>query len=98
MVVPTNLQFSFVAAAVFTDLGRRYILAEHQKSPECSRVAYCKFRLRALIFPIIFLGPAAMVSLLAWPAWETQYWSARAEQTLGNAPNALAAGIVTWTN
>jgi hypothetical protein len=78
MVVPTDIQFSFVAAAVFTDLGRRCILAECQKSPECSHVAYGKFRLRAFIFPIIFLGPAAIVSLLAWPGWETQYWSARA--------------------
>ncbi len=93
MVVPTDIQFSFMAAAVFADLGRKYILAEHQKSPECSHAAYCKFRLRALIFPILFLGPAAMVFLLAWPGWEAQYWSTRAEETLGNAPNALSAGI-----
>ena len=93
MVVPTDIQFSFVAAAALADLGRRYILTEHQKSPERSRLAYCKYRLRALIFPIIFLVPAAMVSLLAWPAWETQYWNIRAEQTLGNAPNAVAIGI-----
>ena len=93
MVVPTDIQFSFVAAAIFTDLGRSYILVEHQKSPECSRVAYGKFRLRALIFPILFLIPAAIISLLAWPGWESQYWSLRMEQTLGNALNASAIGI-----
>jgi len=65
MVVPTDIQFSFIAAAALADLGKRYILAEHQKSPEHSRLAYCKYRLRALIFAIIFLVPAAMVSLLA---------------------------------
>lgn len=32
MVVTTDVQVAFVVAAVFTDLGRRYILAEHQKS------------------------------------------------------------------
>lgn len=93
MVVPTDAQIAFVAAAVFTDLGRRYILAEHQKSPECSHAAYCKFRLRALIFPTLFVGPAAMTFMLAWPGWETQYWSTRMEQTLGNGLNALVAGI-----
>jgi hypothetical protein len=93
MVVPTDVQLSFVAAAVFTDLGRRYILAEHQKSPECSHAAYYKFRLRALLFPTLFVGPAAMTFMLAWPGWETQYWSARMDQTLGNALNALVAGV-----
>ncbi len=93
MVVPTDVQLSFVAGAVFTDLGRRYILAEHLKSPESSHAAYCKFRLRALLFPTLFVGPAAMTFMLAWPAWETQYWAARMDQTLGNGQNALVAGI-----
>ncbi len=93
MVVPTDVQLTFVAAAVFTDLGGRYILAEHRKSSERSHAAYCKFRLRALLFPTLFLGPAAMTFMLAWPAWETQYWAARMDQTLGNGQNALVAGI-----
>lgn len=93
MVIPTDIQFSFVAAAIFTDLGKRYILFEHKKSPECSRVAYSKFRLRALIFPILFVIPAAIIFLLAWPGWESQYWSLHIEQTLGNALDASVIGL-----
>lgn len=93
VVVTTDVQIAFVATAVFTDLGRRYILTEHRKSAECSHAAYCKFRLRALLFPTLFLGPAAMVFMQAWPAWETQYWTARMDQTLGNGYNAMVAGV-----
>ena len=93
MVVPTDVQITFVVATIFTDLGKRYILAEHEKSPELSYAAYAKFRLRALLFPTLFVGPAAMTFMLAWPAWETQYWSVRMDQTLGNGQTALVAGI-----
>ena len=93
MVVPTDIQFSFIAAAALADLGAKYIETEEKKSPEKSRLAYCKYRLRALIFPIIFLVPAAMISLLAWPSWETQYWSIHAEQVVGSATNATIFGV-----
>ena len=93
MVVPTDVQLTFVAAAVFADFGGKYILAEHQKSPEHSRLAYCKYRLRALLFPTLFVGPVALTFMLAWPAWETQYWSLRMDQTLGNGLTSLVAGI-----
>lgn len=93
MVIPTDMQFSFIAAAALTDIGAKYIQSEHKKSPERLRLAYCKYRLRALIFPIIFLVPVVVISLLAWPAWESQYWTVRAEETLGSAPNAIIFGV-----
>ncbi|MHC4252183.1 MAG: hypothetical protein ACYS9X_23945 [Planctomycetota bacterium] len=40
MVIPTDVQVSFVMAAIFTDLGRQHVLAEHKASPERAKIAF----------------------------------------------------------
>lgn len=93
MVVPTDVQFSFIAAAFFADVGSNYILGEYRESPERFRAAKSRYQLRALLFPTLFVAPAAMTFMLAWPGWETQYWAERAEQTLNSGTNGLIAGV-----
>jgi hypothetical protein len=87
MVIPTDVQVSFLAAAFFADLGADVIEAAAKHSTAEGEVLYSKYRIRALAYPALFVGPSATVFLLGWPAWESQYWSARFEATTGNPFN-----------
>lgn len=88
MVVPTDIQVSFITGAFLADLGAPVIAAASRESRERLGVLYGQYQLRALAYPALFVGPAATVFMLGWPAWETQYWSARFEATQGAPLNA----------
>jgi len=88
MVVPTDIQVSFITGAFLADLGAPVIAAAARESHERLDALYDRYRLRALAYPALFVGPAATVFMLGWPAWETQYWSARFEATQGAPLNA----------
>lgn len=93
MVVPTDIQIAFAAGTFLADIGARAIEAARKHSEEQLDRLYSRYRLRALIYAAVFLGPVATVSLLGWPAWETQYWSPVFDATAGNPINASYFGI-----
>jgi hypothetical protein len=92
MVIPTDIQVAFITGAVFVDMGRRRIEAEHRASPERSQWVCARFRLLGTLYAGLFLGPVIAVFFSAWPAWETQYWTIYAEHLGGHPGRALAAG------
>jgi hypothetical protein len=92
MVVPTDIQIAFAAGAFLADIGARVIEAARDSEDRLSKL-YSQYRLRALIYAAVFLGPVATVSLLGWPAWETQYWSPAFDATADNPVNASYFGI-----
>ena len=93
MVIPTDVQVSFLAAAFFADLGADAIDAAAKRSTAEREALYSQFRFRALAYPALFVGPSATVFLLGWPAWESQYWSARFEATAANPINGVLYGF-----
>ncbi|MHC5056083.1 MAG: hypothetical protein ACYTKD_15365 [Planctomycetota bacterium] len=93
MVIPTDIQVSFVMAAIFADLGRQHILAEHKASPERARIAFGYVRTWGLLNAGLFLGPTIIVFFSGWPAWESQYWVPWAEDLAGSAFHSLLAGL-----
>ncbi len=93
MVIPTDIQVAFITGAFFVDMGRKYIEAEHRASPERSRLAYCRFRLWAVLYAALCLAPVVVIFFSAWPAWESQYWTGYAEQLLGNGFYSFFAGL-----
>ena len=93
MVLPTDIQVSFIDGAFFVDMGRKYIESEHTISPERSKLAYCKFRNMSLKYTILCLLPVIAVFFSAWPGWESQYWTVHAEKLKGNGLPSLLAGI-----
>lgn len=93
MVVPTDVQVAFVVGAFFADIGAKLIDAAEGHSVEYLRALYARFRFRALAYPSVFVAPAATTFMLAWPVWETQYWSAGFEATGGNILSAGSFGI-----
>ena len=74
-VVLTDIQIAFAAGALFADAGAPVILAARDHSEASLLKVYCRYMLRALVYAGVFLGPVATISLLAFPAWETQYIS-----------------------
>lgn len=74
-VVLTDIQIAFAAGALFADAGAPVIEAARQRSEASLLKVYNCYMLRALIYAGLFLGPVATISLLAYPAWETQYIS-----------------------
>jgi hypothetical protein len=92
MVVPTDIQVSFITGALLADLGAPVIEAAARESRERLATLYGGYQLRALAYPAVFVGPAATVFMLGWPAWETQYWSGRFEATLGEPLHACLYG------
>ncbi len=83
MVVPTDVQACFIAAAFFADVGASSIEAASKESAEQLERVYQRFRFRAVAYSSVFVGPSATLFLLGWPAWESQYWGARFETTGG---------------
>ena len=93
MVIPTDIQASFVMAALFADMGRTYILAESRASPARSQLAYHFVRKWALLNVGVFLALTIVVFYCAWPAWEVQYWVPWAEELAGSPLRSLLAGL-----
>lgn len=89
MIVPTDVQVCFMVGAFLADVGAPAIRAAHEVSPGRAHELYTRFRLRALAYASVFVGPAATMFFLAWPAWETQYWSSRFEQTADHPLHAM---------
>ncbi len=71
MVIPTDVQVSFLVAAFFADLGVDVIEAAAKRTTAEREVLYSQYRFRALAYPALFVGPSAAVFLLGWPAWES---------------------------
>lgn len=92
-VVLTDIQIAFAAGALFADAGAPLIEAARRESEAKLNKIYGSFMLRSLIYAAVFLGPVATISLLAYPAWETQYISPIFDDTLGNPVNAFPYGI-----
>jgi hypothetical protein len=87
-VVLTDIQIAFATGALFADAGAKVIEASRRDSEAALANVYGSYMLRSLAYSGIFLGPVATVSLLAYPAWETQYISPIFDQMLGNPGNA----------
>jgi hypothetical protein len=92
-VVLTDIQIAFAAGALFADAGAPLIVAARNQSPADLCRIYGSYMLRSLIYAGVFLGPVATISLLAYPAWETQYISPIFDNTLGQPLNAFPYGI-----
>lgn len=98
-VVLTDIQIAFAAGALFADAGAPVIEAARNDSEASLLKVYSRYMLRALIYAGVFLGPVATISLLAYPAWETQYISGIFDNTVSyndtvNFPiNAYPYGI-----
>lgn len=74
-VVLTDIQIAFAAGALFADAEAPIIEAARNHSEASLSKIYSRYMLRSLIYAGVFLGPVATISLLAYPAWETQYIS-----------------------
>ncbi|MBC7909028.1 MAG: hypothetical protein H7Y30_00920 [Pyrinomonadaceae bacterium] len=92
-VVLTDIQIAFAAGALFADAGAPVIEAAKNHSEASLLKVYCRYMLRSLVYTAVFLGPVATISLLAYPAWETQYISAAFDNMLGHPVNASYYGI-----
>lgn len=92
-VVLTDIQIAFAAGALFADAGAPVIEAARARSEASLQKVYSRYMLRALIYAGVFLGPVATISLLAFPAWETQYISDVFDNTVGHPLNASYYGI-----
>jgi len=98
-VVLTDIQIAFAAGALFADAGAPVIEAAQKQSEAALAKTYSSYMLRSLIYAAVFLGPVATISLLAYPAWETQYLSGIFDNTVSyndttNFPwNAYPYGI-----
>ena len=92
-VVLTDIQIAFAAGALFADAGAPIIEAARNHSEASLCKVYSRYMLRALIYAGVFLGPVATISLLAYPAWETQYISPVFDNMLGNPLNASYYGV-----
>jgi hypothetical protein len=98
-VVLTDIQIAFAAGALFADAGAPVIEAAQKASEAALAKLYSSYMLRSLIYAGVFLGPVATISLLAYPAWETQYLSGIFDNTVAyndtvNFPlNAYPYGI-----
>ena len=65
MVIPTDVQFAFCAAAFLADVGAECIEAARKHSEERLAVLYGRFRFRALAYASVFVGSAAIISVSA---------------------------------
>jgi hypothetical protein len=98
-VVLTDIQIAFAAGALFADAGAPVIEAARKESEAAFAKLYSSYMLRSLVYAGVFLGPVATISLLAYPAWETQYLSGIFDNTVAyndtvNFPfNAYPYGI-----
>jgi len=92
-VVLTDIQIAFAAGALFADAGAPVIQAAKNHSEAALSKVYGRYMLRSLVYAGVFLGPVATISLLAYPAWETQYISAAFDNMVGNPVNASYYGI-----
>ncbi len=92
-VVPTDIQVTFCAAALLADVGARSIEAARKHSERRLTELYSRFRWRALAYASVVIGPSATVFFLAWPGWESQYWSPVFETTRENPINSMYYAI-----
>lgn len=74
-VVTTDIQVAFAVGALFADAGAPVIEAARKESEAALAKLYSSYTLRSLFYAGFFLGPAATIFMLAYPAWETQYVS-----------------------
>lgn len=81
-VVLTDIQIAFAAGALFADAGAPVIEAARRESESKLAKIYSSYMLRSLVYAGVFLGPVATISLLAYPAWETQYLSGIFDNTV----------------
>lgn len=93
MVLTTDIQVSYIAGAFFVDMARNYVEREHKASPERSQLAERRFRTMAVLYVSIFLAPTFIAFFLAWPAWESQYWTVYAEQIRDHGKYAIFMGL-----
>ncbi len=93
MVVPTDIQITFCAAAFLADVGARSIEAARRHSEGRLAALYSRFRWRALAYASVVIGPTATVFFLAWPGWESQYWSPVFETTRGSPFHSMFYAI-----
>jgi hypothetical protein len=81
-VVITDIQVAFAAGALFADAGARVIETAKRESEAAFAKLYSSYMLRSLVYVGVFLGPAATIFMLAYPAWETQYVSGVFDKTV----------------
>ena len=81
-VVLTDIQIAFAAGALFADAGAPVIEAARRESEAALAKLYSSYMLRSLVYCRRISGPVATISLLAYPAWETQYLSGIFDNTV----------------
>lgn len=92
-VVLTDIQIAFAAGALFVDAAAPVIEAARERGEAALEKVYNRYMLRALVYAGVFLGPVATISLLAYPAWETQYISGVFDDMENNPVNASYYGV-----
>jgi hypothetical protein len=88
-MVVTDIQFCFAAGALFADLAAPAIVASTDRASFTQSPIYLRLQRRLLLYPALFLGPAATLFMLAWPGWESQYVSAAFSDSAGAPWHAL---------
>jgi hypothetical protein len=92
-VVLTDIQIAFAAGALFVDAAAPVIEAARERGEAALAKVYSRYMLRSLIYTGVFLGPVATISLLAYPAWETQYLSGVFDNMTNHPVNASYFGV-----
>jgi uncharacterized membrane protein len=92
-VVLTDIQIAFAAGALFVDAAAPVIEAARERGEAALAKVYNRYMLRSLIYTGVFLGPVATISLLAYPAWETQYLSGVFDNMENHPVNASYYGV-----
>jgi hypothetical protein len=88
-MVVTDIQVCFALGAVCADLAAPAIRAGVSASSFVESPIYRRLRQRLLLYPALFLGPAATLFMLSWPGWESQYLAEAFAKTGGSPLNAL---------
>ena len=73
------------------------IEAARKESNAALAKLYSSYMLRSLVYAAVFLGPVATISLMAYPAWETQYLSGIFDNTVAYNDTTNFPGMPTRT-
>lgn len=88
-MVVTDIQVCFALGAICADLAAPAIRANASAASFEQSPIYARLRQRLLLYPALFLGPAATLFMLSWPGWESQYLAETFAKTGGSPWNAL---------
>lgn len=91
-MIVTDIQGCFAIGAFFADVAAPALAGATDVQSFAKSDLYARFRHRVLLYPALFLGPAATLFMLAWPGWESQYLGASFADTAGAPLHAALFG------